>query len=62
MSANPLAWIASGWDAAVAQFGEWAYVGAAYGVFTLVMGGLAVWYGLGYRRARRAARDQEHAA
>ncbi len=56
MSANPLAWMAALWSTAVAQFGEWAYIGAAYGVFTLVFGGLLAAYVRDHQRARAAAK------
>ncbi len=54
MSANPLSWIAAIWSAVVERFGEWAYVGAAYGVFAIVLTGLVFWYVQGHHRAQAA--------
>lgn len=39
--------------------GHLAYVGAAYGVAAVIIGGLVVWAFAGLRRERRTLRDLE---
>lgn len=55
---NPFEALGGLWAAAEGLWGEWAYVGASYGLGVLILGGLiALYVGDAWRAAREAKRS-----